>query len=191
MEMDVCSTLKFHLQHITPFHYSHEFLLASEQHSRNMCLAMSSSSFPGGPPFHSLMRHMVDYLLQLSRFPYEFVDVKPSLIAAAAVFLARATLGVCDTSPDAAVHNKGYWTKTLQYYTGYKVEQLKDVVRILLTYHQEAETSALKAVFKKYSKAQYCYVSTKTVLSTDDLDLQCFVSCTQRSDVEQENNTVR
>ena len=177
MEMDVCMALRFKLQHVTPFHYSHEYLLASEQHSRNTSIGVSSS-FCGGPAFHPLMRHMVEYLLQLSRFPYEFVDTKSSLIAASVLFLARATLGICDTSPDAAAHNKGYWTKTLQYYTGYKVEQLKDAVRILLTYHQEAEKSALKAVFKKYSKAKFCHVSTKTVLDKDDLDLECFVSIT-------------
>ena len=110
--------------------------------------------------------------------PQRRLDEAPDhRIAAAVLFLARATLGICDTSPNA-VHNKGYWTQTLQYYTGYKVEQLKDTVRILLTYQQEAEASTLKAVFKKYSKSKFMYVSKKTVLSTDDLDLQCFVSTT-------------
>jgi len=169
IELDVVTTLKFRLNHVTPYSFVHEYLLASEQSSRG------SSGFPFGPAFHPIMRHMVDYLMELSRFPHEFVDVKPSLIAAAVIFLARATLGIRGKADDG-VHEKGYWTKTLQFYTGYSVEELKDTVLILLTYHQSAEEESLNAIYKKFSKAKFMHVSTKTVLCNDVLDLDDFVS---------------
>lgn len=169
MEMNVCNALKFRLQHVTPVHYAHEFLLASEAEAR-------SPNMPTGPAFHPVLRHMVYYLLDLSRLSYELVPVKPSLVAAAAVFLARATLGICEKDPSKAVDAHGFWTKTLRHYSGYSVEELKDTVQVLLTHHQDAEASNLKAIFNRYSKAKFMHVSTKTVLSHEHLDLDCFIS---------------
>ncbi|CAB9497734.1 A-type cyclin [Seminavis robusta] len=168
MELDVCSALKFHLQHVTPVHYAHEYLLASQG---GPCRPNS----PTGPAFHSLLRNMVHYLLELSRVAYELVPVKPSLVAAATVFLARATLGICNDSVeedcDEREQNK-FWNKTLQCYTGYSVEELKDTVQVLHRYHQKAESSQLKAAFTKYSKSKYMHVAHKTVLREEDLELE-------------------
>ena len=166
MEMEVCATLKFRLQHVTPASYAHEFLMASEQAPCNN----------GGPSFHPILRNMVYYLLELSRFPYALIPVKPSLVAAGAIFLARATLGICDTSPANAAHARGYWTKALQYYTGYSVEELRDTVRIIHDYQRDSESSSLKAIFRKYNKAKFMFVSAKTSLNEEDLTFSCFMS---------------
>lgn len=169
MEMDVCTALKFHLQHVTPVSYAHEYLLASEAGPCN-------PTMPTGPAFHPVLRHMVYYLLELSRLSYDLVATKPSLVAASAVYLARATLGIREMSPTKAVDSNGYWTKTLEFYSSYSVEELKDTVRVLLHHQREAETSNLKAVFNKYRKDKFMYVSTKTVLNHEQLDLYCFIS---------------
>jgi len=172
MEMDVCTALKFHLQHVTPVSYAHEYLLASEAGPCN-------SSMPTGPAFHPVLRHMVYYLLELSRLSYDLAATKPSLVAASAVYLARATLGISETSPTKTVDPHGYWTKTLEFYSGHSVEEMKGTVRVLLHLQQEAEASNLKAVFNKYSKDKFMYISTKTVLNHKQLDLDCFISSSQ------------
>ena len=161
MEMDVCDVLKFHLQHATPVKFAHEYLLASQTGLQNAsCEA-----------FHPMLKHLVYYLLELGRMSYELVSTKPSLLAAAAVFLARAALKIrCHTSD--AVEPRGIWTKTLQFYTNYIVEELKSTVRVLLFYHRGAEDSKLQVVFSKYNKAKYMYASTKITLSVEDLDFQ-------------------
>jgi Cyclin, C-terminal domain len=121
----------------------------------------------------------VNYLLELSRLSYRLVPVKPSLLAAAAVYLARATLGIRETARFKAADSQGFWTKTLQYYTGYAVEDMKDTVRVLLAEHRDAEMSSLKSAFNKYSKAKCMHVSTKTVLDHEYLNLDVFSSTSE------------
>ena len=158
MEMDVCNVLKFRLHHATPVKFAHEYLLASQDGLKNA----SSEAF------HPVLRNMVYYLLELSRMPYELVSTKPSIMAAAAVYLARATLGIRSNAPEDEESDR-IWTRTLQYYTGYTVKDLQGTIQILLFYHRRAEESPFKAVFNKYNKAKYMYVSTKATLTLDDL----------------------
>lgn len=61
------------------------------------------------------MENMVFFLAELGLMHYPTAILyRPSLIAAAAVFAARCTLG---RSP--------FWTSTLKHYTGYSEEQLR------------------------------------------------------------------
>jgi hypothetical protein len=159
MEMRVCLALRFNLWHITPFHYAQEFLLASQEGNQNSACQI----------FHPVLQNMFYYLLELSRLPYALVSTKPSLLAAAAIFLARATLGIRDTA-SSTVDAKGYWTKTLQYYTGYTVSELKATILVLLICQRGAEeSSATKSTFAKYNRAKFMYVSSKTCVSAEDL----------------------
>lgn len=156
----MCEVLKFRLHHATPVKFVHEYLLASQDGMQTLAYEV----------FHPMLRSMVYYLLELSRMSYELVPTRPSLVAAAAVFLGRATLGIrCQESETA--DSNGFWTKTLEFYTQYTVEQLKSTVQVLLHYHRGAEEASLHAVFSKYNKAKFTYVATKTALSLPELGL--------------------
>lgn len=147
MERRVCNALGFALARRTPYLYIHEFIRASTE-----CVNPGCES---PPVFHN----MVLYLLELGRLPYIPVTKKPSLLAAAAVYLARVTLGIAG----------GAWTKTLEYYTGYGKEDLKEVVLSIHTYQSAAEDSSLKSVFSKYKAKKYRRVALKTVPREQDL----------------------
>jgi hypothetical protein len=107
------------------------------------------------------------YLLELGRLPYDPVTQKPSLLAAAAVYLARVTLGV--QSSDVSVDPLGRWTRTLEYYTGYSHEELKETVLAIHSYHLAAEESQLKSVFTKYKSKKHNRVALKTVPRVEDI----------------------
>ena len=107
------------------------------------------------------------YMLELGRIPYAPVTKKPSLLAASAVYLARIILGV--RSDDVTLDHQGRWTRTLQYYTGYKKSDLKETVLAIHKYHLAAEESTLKSVFSKYKSKKYNRVALKTVPSVEDL----------------------
>jgi hypothetical protein len=105
--------------------------------------------------------------LELGRLPYAPVTKKPSLLAAAAVYLARVTLGV--GSSDISVDAAGRWTRTLQYYTRFSKVELKETVLAIHGYHLAAEDSSLKSVFAKYKHKKYNRVAVKTVPRVEDL----------------------
>lgn len=163
MELSVCMSLQFHLQHITPVSFLHEYLRASQEESHMKTGATgTASSCCMAKIQHSLLEHMVLYLLELSLLPYELVTHKPSLVTAAAVYLARATLGLRDA--DGRI-----WSKSLQYYTGYDLIDLEETVMCLHKHQCEAEETELKSVFTKYSTPKYNRVSFKTALQSTDL----------------------
>lgn len=152
MERRVCKALHFSLIHTSPFSFVHEFIRASCECPNPKCET----------PL--VFQYMVHYLLELGRLPYAPITKKPSLLAAAAVYLARVTLGM-GTGP----HGEGIWTKTLQYYTGYTKEDLKETVHLIHSYHLAAEDSSLKSVFAKYKNKKYRRVALKTVALKDAL----------------------
>jgi hypothetical protein len=115
---------------------------------------------------------MTRYLLELSLLPYEFQQLSPKMIAAACIYLARATLGRRGSPEEAANGSpEAIWTKTLQYYTGFSVMELEETVRLLHRYQRAASESLLKSVFVKYSHEKYMMVSLKTALPSSDLGL--------------------
>mmetsp|Transcript_39690 Transcript_39690/g.114851 ORF Transcript_39690/g.114851 Transcript_39690/m.114851 type:complete len:150 (-) Transcript_39690:136-585(-) len=147
MERRVCNALEFSLFKQTPYPFIFEFMRASCECADPGCETP--------PMFHN----MVLYLLEIGRLPYIPVTKKPSIVAAAAVYLARVTLRV----------RGGPWTKTLEYYTGYSKEDLKDVVLSIHSYQLAAEDSSLKSVFSKYKAKKYGRVALKTVPRLEDL----------------------
>ena len=60
---------------------------------------------------------MVLYFLDMSLLIPEFVDMKKSLVAAAAVYIARAIIGIRDMDGK-------FWGDTMTHYIGYEVEEL-------------------------------------------------------------------
>jgi hypothetical protein len=120
------------------------------------------------------------YLLTLSRLSYDLTLVKPSLLAAASVYLARVTLNMQekDQSKRCQVDNP-FWTKTLQHYTGYSLGQLKPIVLVLYKLQSMAEGSDnQKGVFVAFRSAARRHASLKTAVPADCLGF-ANVTCSQ------------
>eukprot|EP00592_Proboscia_alata_P000098 CAMPEP_0194369394 /NCGR_PEP_ID=MMETSP0174-20130528/17683_1 /TAXON_ID=216777 /ORGANISM="Proboscia alata, Strain PI-D3" /LENGTH=682 /DNA_ID=CAMNT_0039146301 /DNA_START=755 /DNA_END=2803 /DNA_ORIENTATION=- len=180
MEIQVCQTLQFSLHRVTPHSIVHRYLLASGVSS------ISSSSSNGGYVNRMLIM-MVYYFLELGMLSVELSGVpmaddtmenieafnhdgtisKPHLLAASAVYLARATLGIRDTSANNSIGN--FWSPTLAHYTEYKLCDLEDTVKKLHVLHAGAENCSLKCVYKKYRTNQYLMVANRTVLHPHQL----------------------
>ncbi|KAE8037091.1 hypothetical protein FH972_009714 [Carpinus fangiana] len=87
------------------------------------------------------IENMVFFLAELGLVHYPTTILyRPSLIAAAAVYAARCTLG---KSP--------FWSETLKHYSGYCEEQIMDCAKLLVGFHSAAAESKLKVVYRKYS----------------------------------------
>lgn len=151
MELSVCSLLKFRLAQTTPYHFVDELVRASCRRG------------------YPQLRSMVYYLLELSTVPYHLMLLSPSLVTAAAVYLARATLGIRQAPAAARGCPSGIWTKSLEYYSGYSVLDLEDVVLALHTCQRGAEGSKLTNAFSKYNSDKFHHVSLKTVPLEEDL----------------------
>jgi Cyclin, C-terminal domain len=109
---------------------------------------------------------MCMYLAELSLVSVDLIGTKPSLIAAAIVYLARATIGIRDKNKCHKIDENGYWTKTLVHYTGYNVDDVKETVLSIHRNQMEAEKAEhLNAPYTKYKKSSCRYVSLKTVPS--------------------------
>jgi len=161
LETRICKELDFRLHRVTPLHFINEYLRASHACPNSSC------EFD-----HSVLRNMVMYLLELGRLPYELTGRKPSLLAASALYLARATMGLREHNTDHAVDRDGYWTKTLQHYTGYTTKDLKNTVLMIHEYQLAAEESNYNASFNKYRSRKFKCVSLRTVLRTEELGME-------------------
>ena len=159
MERTICSALNFSIAHQTPYPYVYEFIRASNECPNPSCQSAFSSS--------TVFTNLVLYLLEIGRLPYFPVTKKPSLLAAAAVYLARCTLRV--RSSDTSLDPLGRWTRTLEHYTGYSKADLKEAVLAIHGYHLAAEDSSLKSVFTKYRSKKYNKVAYKTVPTLEGL----------------------
>jgi len=176
LETRICRQLQFSLAIVTPMHFVNFFLRAS-----HACPSLSCQFD------HPVLRAVVMYLLELSRLSYDLSVSRPGLIAAAAVYLGRATVGLRETNPDHAVHPEGYWTKTLQYYTEFSLSELKNTVLHIYRFQITAERSNnFQGIFRKYRTAQHHFASMKPAVSSFFLVVtislllgsdQCFLVC--------------
>jgi G2/mitotic-specific cyclin-B, other len=96
------------------------------------------------------------YILDGTLQSYTLLQYLPSELAAAAVFIARRTIG------------RNAWSPTLLRYAGYYEEQIVTVARMVLT-EKNAITAnhELRAVEKKYSSQRYGCIATTTELICD------------------------
>lgn len=173
-EAEISSALKFNFNYQTPYTYVDQFLRASVVTPNGKMMNQKK-----------MTERLILYFLDLSLLDYKFVGMKPSLVTAAAVYLARATLGIRETetptlSPFTGAHaafyseytqhnSTGYWTKTLEYYTGYDKWDIEEAVKMLRRLHENAESNHLKSVFAKFKSESFGKVALKTVLNEDDL----------------------
>lgn len=127
-----------------------------------------------------ILYQLLLYLLELSRLCARVMTAPPSLVAASALYLARVTLGIRQpyesTTPNDPQHQPQrqrsedllYWTKTLEHYTGYQVEDLRDTVLRIYRYQLQAEQLNL-VIYRKYTDKQHCFASLRTAPRLDDL----------------------
>jgi Cyclin, C-terminal domain/Cyclin, N-terminal domain len=168
-EARVGQALQFRLHKITPLHFLHQTLRAA-----NPC--DQCHYIP-----HPVLRNLALYLLELGRLSYALSTLPPSLLTAAAVYLARATLGWAEKDPAKRVDPVGYWTVSLEYYTGYTKMDLVSTVLLLRRYHEQAEGGEATASFLKYKRLAYHGVSLKTVRPVHELGLDEPVLGVERS----------
>lgn len=142
MELAVCKALQFYLYQVTPHDFVEELLRASNADRQRIgCPVMESD----------VERSTVEYLLELSLLSFSLSTVPPRLVAAAAMYLSRVTLGLDG------------WSPTLEHITGICHWDLEDVVMTIYKYYATSEESKLTNAFLKYSKASYHCVALKTV----------------------------
>lgn len=93
------------------------------------------------------------YILDGTLQSLDLLDYLPSQLAAAAIFIARRTVG------------RNSWSPTLRTYANYTEEEVGPVARAILA-EKDRQSSELRAVNKKYSSGKYGSV-TQVVLSRD------------------------
>lgn len=153
LEERVCRELSFRLNHVTPYHFVNLFLRASRACPSGSC-----------QHDHPTLRPVVLYLLALSRLSYQLSFCRPSLLAAAAVYLGRATVGIRDGSVDNNPYGR-WWSPTLEYYTGYTVPMLRDAILIIHRFQLGAERAEdIRGIHTKFSKPLHHYASIKTAV---------------------------
>lgn len=159
-EARICKQLEFRLLRVTPFNFLNIFLKASYA-----CNSGRHCQYD-----NAVLRLLTTYLLELSRLSCDLIVKKPSLIAAAALHLARVTMGLRETNATHCAESD-YWTKTLVHYTGYSTADLEETALLIYQHHLSAETAETKASFLKYKKSCHLGVSLKTVPPLESLEL--------------------
>lgn len=115
-----------------------------------------------------LEKALGNYVLDLSLGSYDLAGYPPSLVAAASVYVARATLYASDSgavlkeaSRDPRLQDDNdLWHAQLRYYCGFSLEQIAGVVRKLHELHLLANSAQLDAVFRKHSRECFCFVAS-------------------------------
>ncbi|KAK4345134.1 hypothetical protein RND71_035310 [Anisodus tanguticus] len=95
------------------------------------------------------LEFMANYLAELTLVDYYFLEFLPPLIAASVVFLARWTLDPSNHPMDVS-HNP-----TLEYYTRYKVSELRTTVFALQDLQMNTDGCTLNAIRKKYRQPKF------------------------------------
>ena len=130
MELNICFALGFKLQHKTG-------LLSS-----NQVICTNNLDIEQDP----ILKHMIKYLMVLSRFPRELITVEPNITEEAVVVLAHATVNQVE-QPTQRHHD---YKKTCL--------NFGCVVYILLREHQKVNKKNSSA-FLLFSKEKYMRVS--------------------------------
>jgi len=92
-----------------------------------------------------LMNNIANYLCELSLLDYKISQFRPSLVASAAICLARTNIGLVS------------WSESLQRETFFSIRDLLPCCQYLLNLYRSAQSVDFKhqAPYLKYSKIQY------------------------------------
>uniref|UniRef100_A0A0A9EZ29 CYCZM2W n=1 Tax=Arundo donax TaxID=35708 RepID=A0A0A9EZ29_ARUDO len=136
MEASVLSHLKFEMSAPTAKCFLRRFVRAAQVCDED-------------PPLH--LESLANYVAELSLLEYKLLCYSPSLIAAAAIFLAKFIL-----QP-----TKYPWNSTLSRYTQYKPSELCDCVKALHRLFSVGPVVNLAAIREKYSQHKYKFVAKR------------------------------
>ncbi|KAI8549050.1 hypothetical protein RHMOL_Rhmol07G0321200 [Rhododendron molle] len=128
MEKLMVNTLQFNLSVPTPYVFMRRFLKAAQTDKKLELLSF--------------------FIIELCLVEYEMLEFRPSLLAAAAVFTARCSLG-----------GSKQWSQTCERHTNYSKDQLLECSRRMVTFHQKAGTGKLTGVHRKYSTSKFGYAA--------------------------------
>jgi len=173
IEIEICTLLAFNLQIVTPHHFANIFLRASYVSGNGLDRPICSMGCPteeDGSPLNrnSGMGYLVDYLMEIALMNHEFLQLEPSRVAAAAVYLARATLGIRDAG-ESDEFSTGFFSTTLKFYSGYDAADLKETVMELHKLHEKAQDAVLKSVYDKFKTEKFGLVALKIPIVKDVL----------------------
>ncbi|XP_011155100.1 G2/mitotic-specific cyclin-B [Harpegnathos saltator] len=144
MEMVIVKTLNFSFGRPLPLHFLRRYSKAGK-----------------ALPVHHTM---AKYFLEQSMVHYDMCHYQPSLIAAAAIYLAFLIIG-----NDEEDEGKVIWTNTLVHYTTYSKDEVLPVVRDIAVIITNAEKSKHQAVRKKYVHSKYMEISVRPELKSPTL----------------------
>ena len=145
-EMELCRSLGFRLNGVTPNHFLVHFLRVAEANAKQVAFTW--------------------YLAELALLDYSLVGVRPSLLAASIINLARQTL--LPRSAPAVGSAKAVWTPTLRYFTRYAPSELRATVRQLRLIHMRAWEGSYSAVRSKNQKPERLHVSECVICIPED-----------------------
>lgn len=97
------------------------------------------------------------YLLELSLMEYKFVSYRESVLAAACLFIARR------------MQREEGWTKTLEFYTGYRLAELQSTVLELNPLLTSNHYSHLTTIRTKYNHVVFHSVGKIPTLTNEEL----------------------
>uniref|UniRef100_A0A1J3CQT7 Cyclin-B2-3 n=1 Tax=Noccaea caerulescens TaxID=107243 RepID=A0A1J3CQT7_NOCCA len=87
-------------------------------------------------------------IIDLCLVEYEMLEYAPSKLAASAVYTAQCALNGFEE-----------WSKTCEFHTGYKEEQLLECARKMVAFHHKAGTGKLTGVHRKYNTSKFSYAA--------------------------------
>ncbi|KAJ0247735.1 Cyclin-B2-3 [Hirschfeldia incana] len=88
------------------------------------------------------------FIIELCLVEYEMLEYTPSMLAASAIYSAQCTLNGFEE-----------WSKTCEFHTGYKEEELLACARKMVGFHNKAGTGKLTGVHRKYNTSKFSYVA--------------------------------
>lgn len=113
---------------------------------------------------------MSKYFIELSSIDYSMVHYTPSIIAASAVFMTLKLKSPLE-------RNDKLWSANMQFYTKYKLAELRPVIGCLAKIVLAAQKSKEKAVYTKYATNSFEKVSLRPeIYGTVMIELSSFGS---------------
>ncbi|KAH7296597.1 hypothetical protein KP509_26G030100 [Ceratopteris richardii] len=130
MERSVLNHLHFELTGPTTKSFLRRFVRAAQAEQKS-------------PTFQ--LEFLGNYLAELTLLEYGFLRFLPSMIAGAAVFVARLTLNPAQKP----------WNSTLQHYSGYKASELRECANAILELQKNTKNCTLPAIREKYRQHKF------------------------------------
>ena len=102
---------------------------------------------------------MAKYFCELSLVYYEFSHLRPSMVAAAALYLSI----LLNSAANSEIDPNTMWTPALEYYSTYKLIDIESIINLLAHIILDSESSRLSQARDKYSDEYLFEVSKLSV----------------------------